>query len=117
MGVLAIRRATQQALHRLPSDLTPMIREWIGGTRSDWRTCKRREAGIIEDYNEGIRRFVQEVMARRRERVRERRERESDRERSLIRSLILYPFYRIWIRWYGLYQFIVVVWNSHTRGN
>ena len=35
-------------------------------------------------------------------------------------SLYIYPFYRIWIRWYGLYQFIVVVWewvNSHTRGN
>jgi hypothetical protein len=114
MGVLAIRRATQQALHRLPSDLTPLIREWIGGTRSDWRTCKQPEARIIEDYNEGIQRFVQEVMARRR--ARERRERESAREISLY----IYPFYRIWIRWYGLYQFIVVVWewvNSHTRGN
>ena len=79
MGVLAIRRATQKVLLRLPSDLTPMIRGWIGGTRSDWRTCKQREARIIEDYNEGIRRFVQEVMARRRER------RERDRhERYLL---------------------------------
>jgi hypothetical protein len=70
MTVLAIRKATQQVLHRLPSDLIPDIRDWIGGTRSDWRTCKRSEALLIEDYNEGIRRFVQELMARRRERTR-----------------------------------------------
>lgn len=77
MTVLAIRRATQQVLHRLPSDLTPMIRSWIGGTRSDWRTCKQQEAHLIEDYNEGIRRFVEEVMARRRQR-RERQEHNTD---------------------------------------
>ena len=71
MTVLAIRRATQQVLHRLPSDLTPMIRGWIGGTRSDWRTCKQPEAQIIKEYNEGIRRFVQELTARRQQRQRQ----------------------------------------------
>jgi hypothetical protein len=108
MTVLAIRRATQQVLFRLPSDLTPMIRGWIGGTRADWRTCKRPEALIIENYNEGIRRFVQELRARR-------------RERSIpLSHPIRYQMYRIWIYWYGLYQIIVMVWewvNSHIRGN
>lgn len=105
---LAIHRTTQQVLLRLPSDLTPMIRGWIGGTRSDWRTCKRREALLIENYNEGMRRFVQELMAR--------------RERRLERSIswkhpIKYQFYRIWMYWYGVYQIMVATWHSHTRGN
>ena len=42
MGVLEIHRATRQALARLPSDLNPLIVSFIGGTRLDWRTCKKK---------------------------------------------------------------------------
>jgi hypothetical protein len=65
MGVLEIHRATHQALARLPSDLNPLIASFIGGTRLDWRTCKKKEAYVIYEYNEGIRLFVQELMRRR----------------------------------------------------
>jgi hypothetical protein len=68
MGVLAIHRATHQVLARLPSDLSPLITSFIGGTRLDWRTCKQKEAYVIYEYNEGIRLFVQELRARRRTR-------------------------------------------------
>jgi hypothetical protein len=104
MTVLAIHRATQQVLHRLPSELTPMIRGWIGGTRLDWRTCKQSEAQIIKDYNEDISRFVQELMSRR-------RERSERRELSLtpLNHHINYHIFRIWMYWYGLYQFMVIV--------
>lgn len=115
MSVLAIRRATQQVLHRLPSDLTPMIRGWIGGTRSDWRTCKQQEARIIEDYNEGIRIFVQELMERRVSRVVERERVERERSRPLT-SPLSYHVYRFFMYWYGVYQFMVMVY-SHARGN
>ena len=69
MGVLAIHRATHQALARLPSELNPLIVSFIGGTRLDWRTCKEKEAYVIYEYNEGMRLFVQELMERRRHRV------------------------------------------------
>ena len=105
MTVLAIRRATQQVLHRLPSDLTPMIRGWIGGTRSDWRTCKQSEARIIKEHNEGIRRFVQELMTRR-----ERRRQELGSPLSLSYHF-KYQIYRHW-----LYQFLVMV-LEWVRGN
>jgi hypothetical protein len=103
MVVLEIRRATQKVLLRLPSDLTPMIREWIGGTRADWRTCKQREAHIIEEYNEGIRRFVQEVMARRRER--QERTQVPLYTRLMYRSLMY------------LYELCLWVLGSHQRGH
>lgn len=103
MTVLAIHRATQQVLHRLPSELTPMIRGWIGGTRLDWRTCKQPEAQIIKDYNEGISRFVQELMSRRRERSEIREQREP------LNHHINYYIFRNWMYWYGLYQLMVMV--------
>jgi len=68
MTVLEIYRVTQQVLYRLPSDLLPLMAEFIGGTRPDWRTCKQQEAHVIEDYYQGIRLFVQELMARRKAR-------------------------------------------------
>ena len=68
MGVLAIHRATHQALARLPSDLNPLITSFIGGTRLDWRTCKEKEAYVIYEYTERRRLFVQELMERRRRR-------------------------------------------------
>ncbi len=69
MGVLEIHRATHQALARLPSDLNPLIVSFIGGTRLDWRTCKKKEAYVIYDYFEDRRVFVQELMERRRRSV------------------------------------------------
>jgi hypothetical protein len=68
MGVLAIHRATHQALARLPSDINPLIVSFIGGTRLDWRTCKKKEAYVIYEYTESRRLFVQELMERRRRR-------------------------------------------------
>jgi len=99
MTVLAIRRATQQVLHRLPSDLIPMIRGWIGGTRSDWRTCKQPEAQIIKEYNEGMRRFVQELTARRQQRQRQ----------SLGSPLSLSYHFKYYIYRHWLYRFLVMV--------
>jgi len=104
MTVLAIRRATQQVLHRLPSDLIPLIRGWIGGTRSDWRTCKQPEAQIIKEYNEGMRRFVQELMARRRQR------------QSLGSPLSLSYHFKYYIYRNWLYRFLVMV-LEWVRGN
>ena len=61
----AIHRATQQVLYRLPGELTPLVRSFVGGTRLDWRTCKRREARIIQGYFQAIYTFVQELKVRR----------------------------------------------------
>lgn len=59
MGVLEIHRATQVLL-RIPSDIIPLITEFIGITRLDWRTCKKKShesfintMKIVVDYDGG----------------------------------------------------------------
>ena len=62
MGVLEIHLATRQALARLPSELNPLIVSFIGGTRLDWRTCKKKEAYVIYQFFECRRLFVQQMI-------------------------------------------------------
>jgi hypothetical protein len=50
MSVLAIYRATQIVLDRLPDDLHPSLMGFVGATRLDWRTCKQRESELIRRY-------------------------------------------------------------------
>jgi len=60
-----VKRATQQALAQVPQDLHPLLMEFVGTTRHDWRTCKQQEARIIEQYNAWIHQLAREILARR----------------------------------------------------
>jgi hypothetical protein len=85
MSVLELHRTTQQVLCRLPSDIGPLLTDFVGVTRLDWRTCKRHEANIIVDYNAWMILLVEEVLARRR-----------NREEVPLQVPCLW-FYRVWV--------------------
>jgi hypothetical protein len=50
MSIQAVHCATQQVFRLLPQDLHPLLTEFVGATRDDWRTCKRFESNQVLEY-------------------------------------------------------------------
>jgi len=56
---------SNEVFRRLPADLHPLLMEFVGPTRYDWRTCKLHEARVISNYHAWIQQLAQEILARR----------------------------------------------------
>jgi hypothetical protein len=51
MSFLEIYQTTLKVLECLPIELVPIIQTYISGTRIDWKTCRKHESALIEQYN------------------------------------------------------------------